>query len=389
MKITEKPVRKIKNFLRNNYYLKKNNKKFNEQINHILKVLINTSLNYKEDSLVLAKIIINLEKFLKNNYLLFNNEFIPSDLELFEISKIDENNYANYLIYRYKYLIYPISKVVDNYPPCLQIEPTSKCNFRCIMCYQSDKSFSDKKQGFMGDMNFEVYKKIIDEVAGKIQAITLASRGEPTLNKNLIKFLDYSKNKFLAFKINTNASLLNDELIHKILQCNVQTIVFSIDSAEKNQYEKIRIKSNFDRILNNLQNFTKIKENDYPDNKTIVRISGVKINTDQDLNKMNNFFSKYADFVGLTSFTPWKSSYENKINNIKDPCTELWRRMFIWEDGKVNPCDYDYKSMLSKENIINNTVKEIWTSKYYNQLRENHLNKKRNTLEPCNRCIIT
>jgi MoaA/NifB/PqqE/SkfB family radical SAM enzyme len=389
MKITETPIKKIKTFLRNDFYLKKNNKRFNEQINNILKVIINAKLNCKEDNLVLAKIIANLEIFLKDNNLITDNEFIPSDLELFEIDKMDEKNYADYLIYRYKYLIYPKKKIVSDYPPCLQIEPTSKCNFRCIMCYQSDKSFSEKKQGFMGDMNFELYKKIIDEVSGKIQAITLASRGEPTLNKELNQFLDYSKNKFLAFKLNTNASLLNDELVHKMLQCNIQTIVFSIDSAEKAQYEKIRVKSNFEKILNNLKNFTKIKENDYPDSKTIIRISGVKINSSQDLNKMNNLFSRYADFVGLTSFTPWQSSYENKINDIKEPCTELWRRMFVWEDGKVNPCDYDYKSMLSKENIINNTVKNIWTSNYYNQLRQKHLDKKRNVLEPCNRCIIT
>ena len=27
------------------------------------------------------------------------------------------------------------------------------------------------------------------------------------------------------------------------------------------------------------------------------------------------------------------------------PCSELWSRLFIWWDGKVNPCDYDYKSV--------------------------------------------
>ena len=51
--------------------------------------------------------------------------------------------------------------------------------------------------------------------------------------------LDYSNNKFLAFKINTNASMLNEKLIHSILSTNIQSIVFSVDAAEKETYEKI------------------------------------------------------------------------------------------------------------------------------------------------------
>ena len=59
------------------------------------------------------------------------------------------------------------------------------------MCYQADKTFSKKSSGFMGNMSFELFKKVIDEINGKIEAVTLASRGEPTLNKELDKMLKY------------------------------------------------------------------------------------------------------------------------------------------------------------------------------------------------------
>ena len=61
--------------------------------------------------------------------------------------------------------------------------------------------------------------------------------------------------------------------------------------------------------------------------------------------------------------------------------------MFIWYDGKVNPCDFDYKSKLAKYNIKNESVKNIWNSEYYNNLRHHHLNKLRKKIEPCARCI--
>ena len=45
-------------------------------------------------------------------------------------------------------------------------------------------------------------------------------------------------------------------------------------------------------------------------------------------------------------------------------CSDLWRRMFVWFDGKVNPCDYDYKSLLSNWNAHALSISEIWNSDF-------------------------
>ena len=90
----------------------------------------------------------------------------------------------------------------------------------------------------MGYMDLALFKKIIDQLEGNVEAITLASRGEPTLHKQLPEMLKYMQGKFLALKINTNASLMTDELIHTILSNDIQTISFSIDAADKELYEK-------------------------------------------------------------------------------------------------------------------------------------------------------
>ena len=63
--------------------------------------------------------------------------------------------------------------------------------------------------------------------------------------------------------------------------------------------------------------------------------------------------------------------------------------MYIWHDGATNPCDFDYKSLLSNGNIRNSSIKEIWNNQSYKKLRENHLNKNRNKHTPCDRCPIT
>ena len=343
--------------------------------------------DFEKSDIKLLNIIIENHKILSEKKSITKESFIINDMEINELKKINIEDYARYLIYRYKYRFFSKEKKVGEYPPCLQIEPTSMCNFRCIMCYQSDKSFSNKSHGYMSNMSLDLYKKIIDEVQGKVEAITLASRGEPTLNKDFAKMLEYSNKKFLAFKINTNASMLNEKLIHSILSNNIQSIVFSVDAAEKETYEKIRVNGKFEKIIKNLELFSKIRREHYSKSKHIVKMSGVKISSDQSINKMEEKFKRLADVIAFVNYTPWESAYDNEVNDLDHPCEELWTRMFVWADGKVNPCDYDYKSLLSKWNAKNQSVKEIWNSKDYNNLRNQHLHSQRKNIEPCRRCL--
>lgn len=285
--------------------------------------------------------------------------------------------------------MYPSLKIFDEYPPSVQIEIASVCNFRCVFCYQADKTFSNNKSGFMGYMDIDLFKKIIDELEGNVESITIASRGEPTLHKGFEEIINYTNGKFLATKINTNASVLTEKKIHTILSNDVQSLVFSIDAPEKELYEKLRVNGKFEKTMKNIENFVKIKKESYPNSRLLTRISGVKVNEMQDLDKMEEIWAPYADIVAYTNYIPWESTYQNPINNITKPCTELWRRLFVWWDGKVNPCDYDYKSSLSKWNISDDdiSISEIWNGEYYNDLRDKHLKKQRKQVEPCIRCI--
>ena len=78
----------------------------------------------------------------------------------------------------------------------------------------------------MGTMNFDLFKRIIDQAEGNIEFLSLASRGEPLICKDIVRMFNYTQNKFLNLKVNTNASLLTEEKIHAILSGGVGTIVF-------------------------------------------------------------------------------------------------------------------------------------------------------------------
>ena len=74
-----------------------------------------------------------------------------------ELKLIDENDIPKYLFHRYRYDIFPETYQVDDYPPYLQIEPTSFCNYRCVFCFQTNKDFTKRSNGYMGKMKLDFF----------------------------------------------------------------------------------------------------------------------------------------------------------------------------------------------------------------------------------------
>lgn len=346
-------------------------------------------LNYLESiSTSLFKINPEALKLFKEDYT--KNNILPIDIspqEFNYLNKIPKSEFFSYLVYRYEFKVFPKKKIRSAFPCYVLIEPVSSCNLKCPMCFQSDKTFIKKE--YMGKMQPELFKKVVDECeAGGTKAITFGSRGEPTIHPDFLDFVSYVKGKFMDVKIITNATKLNEKLIHKIFSSNISQVVFSIDSENKEEYEELRKFAKYDEVLNNVKLYNEIKRT-YKDVKTVTRISGVKVRKSQDPDSFNSFWSKYADEVVMKPAYPrWNTYLNDPEPNFIKPCSYLWERMYIWFDGKVNPCDADYKSNLSYGNISDNTIKEVWNSSKLLDYREKHISGKRSNFMPCDRCSI-
>jgi hypothetical protein len=305
-----------------------------------------------------------------------------------EIATYSDLDLPRYLVHRYRYEIYPQLKILDEYPPYLQIEPSSVCNFRCVFCFETDPTFTDKSNGFMGQMKLDLFKYIIDQAEGNVEFLSLASRGEPMICKDIVPMLEYTQGKFLNLKFNTNASLLDEEKCHAILAGGVKTIVFSADAAEEPLYSKFRVNGKLSVILENIELFQKIRQTEYSNLPVITRVSGVKFSDEQDLDSMQKVWGGLVDQVAFVQYNPWENVYSQPANGLDKACSDLWRRMFVWWDGKANPCDVDYKSTLSQGSIQDFDLNQLWQSSGYKDLRADHINSKRESRKPCSACTV-
>ena len=88
-----------------------------------------------------------------------------------------------------------------------------------------DKSFT--KKPFMGTMKMDFFKEIIDECyANGTKAITLASRGEPTLHPKLPEMLDYISNKLLRKRLIVSIKSLSWLLVILSILLILKIIIF-------------------------------------------------------------------------------------------------------------------------------------------------------------------
>ena len=329
-----------------------------------------------------------IDYFHQNNKLIFS---LTKAEEIFCNFQTDNKKIIEYLIFRYKFRYSSQKKFAFAYPLYLLIEPVSTCNLRCPFCFQTDKSFT--KKPFMGVMDFELFKKVVDEANDiGVRAITLGSRGEPTLHKQFADMISYisSKEKIFELKINTNATFLTKEVSRAILDNKVNQVVISGDHYIKDEYERLRLGSNFDEVVSNVDQLYNMRKKNFPNSITEIRISGVDNEKNLNREAYKNFWIKRADHVVAQYPLERWNTYENEvIEDLYDPCEYLWDRMYVWFDGKVNPCDADYKSYLSYGNVNENTISDIWNGNTINKLRESHLNRKRTQIEPCNKCGVS
>lgn len=293
-----------------------------------------------------------------------------------------------FTFHRFRFNFLPSIRIAPEIPAYLLIEPTSICNMRCPMCFQTDKSFTSKE--YMGKMNFNFFKSIIDEAVNLgIGSITMASRGEPTLHPELINMLNYTRGKFFELKMNTNGSRLNPNLSRAMLS-SLDHIVFSIDSHIPEEYESIRVGGKFNKILKGVEEFWNLRNSDeFKKKKIRVSISGVKVKDSQNPEAFKKFWENYSDDAYLMQAEErWNTYFNSKHPSLKDSCIYPWERLYIWHDGTLNTCDVDYKSMLTPGNLKDlGGIKKAW--KRLDWLRESHLKGFRGNITPCDRCGVS
>ncbi|MEM2619604.1 MAG: radical SAM protein [Candidatus Hadarchaeales archaeon] len=286
------------------------------------------------------------------------------------------------------------SKKMDpgDFPIHLDIETTNACNLRCPMCPRTIMALD--KSGKVGFMDFELYKSIIDQGAENgLCSVKLNYLGEPLIHPDIIKQVKYAKEKgIIEVMFNTNAFLLTEEMSRKLLEAGLDSIFFSIDYASPEKYNRIRVGSDFHRVVNNIKKFIELK-NKLGYRHVQTRISMVVMDhTKEELEDYRKFgFEELGvDLVGygeLVDYSEERAWYPEFFNP-NFVCAQLFHRMFIMWDGVVTPCCADTKRESIMGDAKKEKLKDIWHNEKYRRMRDAHVSGKYYEIPICRKCYI-
>lgn len=148
----------------------------------------------------------------------------------------------------------------DYLPVKMDYEVSSHCNFRCTMCLMNE--IGDHRPA---NMSFYDFKQSIDSQKGLVE-VKLQGMGEPLLNPDFFKMVEYATANHIWVRTTTNASLLHlNDNYKKMIDAGIGEIQISIDGATKETFENIRIGSDFDLVVNNC-----IMMNSYAEAKGVI-----------------------------------------------------------------------------------------------------------------------
>ena len=287
-----------------------------------------------------------------------------------------------YKEYRKNWERFSKNKFISDYPLLVDIELASVCNLKCPMCYTITKEFRKKVNAKL--MDFDLYKKIIDEIAGNVSAIRLSLRGESTLHKKFIECIEYARDKGIKeISFLTNGSTLDRETFIRIMNAGATWITVSFDGLG-DDYDKIRKPLKYEETLNKLKEIKKIKE-EFGRNLPVIKAQGVWDYIKEDPELYYITLSPFVDIVAFNPYIDFNKNPDDKVFIENFSCPQLYQRLVIGADGLAMMCSNDEENIHFIGDAKHETVHQIWHGDKLNSVRELH--KKPKGYQEVNVCL--
>lgn len=121
------------------------------------------------------------------------------------------------------------------------------CNQKCLHCYACGEQMANVKE-----IRTEDWKTIIDKLkdAG-VPSLTFTG-GEPTMRKDLVELVDYSK--WFVTRLNTNGILLTEELCKELYKASLDSVQVTLYSYDEEIHNKLVGGNHYKQTIEGINN---------------------------------------------------------------------------------------------------------------------------------------
>ena len=269
------------------------------------------------------------------------------------------------------------TEAVNSRPYLCALEITNICNLHCPFCL-TGKGISGGRA--VRHMSFGEARNIIDAVADTVYMLQLYTWGEPLLNKDVLRIIEYAKSRNLYVMLSTNATAMTSAYNSKLIESGIDYITVAIDGGSEDTYKKYRIGGNYPQVLANVQNLLAQKRGlglDHPfvDWQFVVfRHNEHEVDTTERL----------AYDMGINKFTPLPAYVEDetwlpqgekyRAATLYNPerlmnCDRPWSHLNVRADGGVASCCYEFFKKDDFGNLGETDFAAIWNNDFFRESR--------------------
>ena len=325
------------------------------------------------------------------------SDFIPINKGQFTLETEDRiNNFEKkrgygveneYKINRQQWSNFPKSRFVSEYPLHVDLELASICNLRCPMCYTISKEFKSKVNAKL--MDFDLFTKLVDECAtGNVYSIRLSFRGESFIHKQIVECVKYAKNKGIKeVSTLTNGLKLDEDMFKEMMYAGIDWITISFDGLGR-IYEEIRRPAKYERAVEKITNYAKIKA-EAGRVKPIIKVQSILPAIERDPEAFYKVFAPITDMVSANPLIDFLESKSDMLKVENFSCPQIYQRLVIGADGLCMMCSNDEEGKVIVGDVNKQTIHEVWHGKEMKRVREIHSRcAGSKELSACNECYL-
>ena len=199
----------------------------------------------------------------------------------------------------------------------LYIEPTTKCNLNCKMCFRH--TWFDEP---MCNLSLEEFRHVLQTMPKTVETVFFGGMGEPLFHKDILEMIRLSAEKGLDVELLTNGTLLTEKMINGIMDAGLTRLWISIDNLETDSSINAHMAkgepdhSGHDHsglVLSNIRMLNKIRQKRISTLCLGITFVAMKSNVHQ-LAKLPFFIAQHlVDDVNVSNISPTDESSQDEM----------------------------------------------------------------------------
>ncbi|MBI3049029.1 MAG: radical SAM protein [Acidobacteria bacterium] len=270
-------------------------------------------------------------------------------------------------------------------PVVAYAEPTLYCNLGCPACPTGLKLDVRPRVA----MEFEWYRRVLDELGPYLFFLNLYNWGEPLLHKQFPEMVAYAKQWDIRVIASSNLSLpLEREYLERLVRSGLDKLKVGMEGTSQEEYARYRVRGNFDLVTGNMRTIQEIKrELGLRTPKILIGFHVFEHNQHSvqearrryrewgadGISFAASFVSEQAEQQGIRpstidAFNLYRAA---GLETSREPCSWLWGAIVANPSGSISPCCgvVDERSDFVRDARGKSIFGTVWNNAVYRRAR--------------------